>query len=45
MQPARVQRPHGTALIGCHLPEHKPPVGSRMTKRRVNHSANSGGLQ
>ena len=28
---AVVQRPHGTALIASHLPEHKPPVGSRMT--------------
>ena len=28
---AGVQRPHGTALIACHLAEHKPPVGSRMT--------------
>ena len=28
---AGVQRPHGTALIACHLPEHKPPVCSRMT--------------
>ena len=32
---AGVQRPHGTALIACHLPEHKPPVCSRMTKWRV----------
>ena len=23
-----VQRPYGTALITCHLPEHKPLVGS-----------------
>ena len=21
-----VQRPHGTALIACHLPEHKPDL-------------------
>ena len=26
-----VQRPHRTALIACHLSEHKPPVGNRMT--------------
>ena len=32
---AGVQRPHGTALIACHLPEHKPPVGSRMIYWRV----------
>ena len=28
---AAVQRKHGTALIACNLPEHKPPVNSRMT--------------
>ena len=28
---AGVQRPHGTALIACHLPKYKPPVGSRLT--------------
>ena len=25
---AGVQRPHRTALIACHLPEHKSPVGT-----------------
>ena len=30
-----VQRPHGTALIACHIPEHKPTAGSRMTQWRV----------
>ena len=30
-----VQIPHGMALIACHLPEHKPLVGSRMTSWRV----------
>ena len=28
---ARVQCPHGTTLIACHLLEHKPLVGSIMT--------------
>ena len=28
---AGVQRPQGTVLIAYYLPEHKPPVGSRMT--------------
>ena len=28
---AGVQHPHGTAVITCYLPEHKPPVGCRMT--------------
>ena len=27
---AGVQRPHGTALIACHLPEHKPPAVERL---------------
>ena len=36
---AGVQRPHGTALNACHLPEHKPPVGSKMTywRRTIDH--------
>ena len=28
---AGVQRLHETTLIACHLPEHIPPVGSKMT--------------
>ena len=32
---AGVQRPHGTALIACHLPKRKTPVGSRLTQWRV----------
>ena len=32
---AGVQRPHETALIACHLLEHKPPVGSKMTKWHI----------
>ena len=30
---ASVQHPHGMALIACHIPEHKSPVGSRDGKR------------
>ena len=30
---AGVQRPHGTVLIACHLPEHKPTIGSRNGNR------------
>ena len=26
-----VQRPHGTALIACHLPEHKLAVGNMVS--------------
>ena len=29
---AEVQRPLETALIACHLPQHRPPVGRRMTQ-------------
>ena len=32
---AGVQRPHWTALIACHLPKRKTPVGSRLTQWRV----------
>ena len=30
-----VPHPHGTALTACHLIEHKPLVGSRMTEWHV----------
>ena len=33
--PCRSPTPHGTALIACNLPEHEPPVGSRMTLWRA----------